>query len=71
LPIYEYKCPRCNNKFDRFSRLKMRHEVVCPSCGVKADILISVCSASFGWRISDESINDVDSKKPDTVERNI
>ena len=36
MPIYEYQCQTCNERFDKFLRsISAEVEVVCPSCGSK------------------------------------
>jgi putative FmdB family regulatory protein len=34
MPIYEYQCKECNERFDKFVRSMLTEvEVSCPSCG--------------------------------------
>ncbi len=34
MPIYEYQCQECNERFDKFIRSMLAEvEVVCPNCG--------------------------------------
>ncbi len=33
MPIYEYKCLKCNEKFDKFVRsMTSEYEIECPKC---------------------------------------
>lgn len=42
MPIYEYKCNKCDNKFDVFTSYEKRNNIVCPKCGNEnVKILIS------------------------------
>ncbi|RME39384.1 MAG: zinc ribbon domain-containing protein [Thermoflexia bacterium] len=34
MPVYEYRCPKCGEKFEKFVRSpNAQSEVVCPRCG--------------------------------------
>jgi len=33
MPIYEYECDRCQDRFEKLVRSDCCVEVVCPSCG--------------------------------------
>ncbi len=34
MPVYEYRCPKCGERFERFVRsISAQAEVVCPRCG--------------------------------------
>ncbi len=36
MPIYEYKCVKCNEKFEVYKTIRERDEAVnCPKCGAK------------------------------------
>ncbi len=47
MPIYEYRCSECGEKFEKLVRFgASTSEVECPKCGArKADKLISAFSA--------------------------
>lgn len=53
MPIYEYECPQ-HGKFEKLKRLPTDAMEPCPKCGKLCKKLMSVCSASFGWRLKDE-----------------
>lgn len=43
MPIYEYRCPECDERFEKLVRTSgSQAEVVCPSCGsARAQRLVS------------------------------
>jgi putative FmdB family regulatory protein len=41
MPTYEYKCPKCGTRFERFQKITARPGAPCPKCGAKAERLIS------------------------------
>ncbi len=41
MPTYEYKCPKCGHRFERFQKITEPPEHVCPKCGATARRLIS------------------------------
>lgn len=57
MPLYEYHCANCNLKFENLTNMALRATIVCPECGRAATKLMSTCNWSFGWRISDRSMN--------------
>ena len=56
MPLYDYQCS-CGFKFDAFSPIEKRFEVYCPSCGRLAIKKLSLFNFTFGFRLSDESMN--------------
>lgn len=37
MPIYEYKCPKCEHRFEQLVKSMSRDEkIVCPQCGSKS-----------------------------------
>jgi len=36
MPLYEYKCPHCNNKFEKNQPINKRRSAKCPECNHKA-----------------------------------
>ena len=45
MPVYEYSCVECENKFEMLRSLKNAGEaVVCPACGGKAQQVLSACA---------------------------
>ena len=41
MPTYDYKCPKCGTKFERFQKITSKPELPCPKCGTTAPRLIS------------------------------
>ena len=41
MPTYEYKCPNCGTRFERFQKITAKPGAPCPKCGTKAERLIS------------------------------
>jgi len=33
MPIYEYKCSKCEHEFEKMCKVNEDNETVCPSCG--------------------------------------
>ncbi|MCK9526638.1 MAG: zinc ribbon domain-containing protein [Limnochordia bacterium] len=69
-PLYQYRC-KCGNEFDAWNKIKERQYAKCTRCGQLAEKVLSVVNHTFGWRISDKSMNDINDYSPDTVERDI
>ena len=57
MPTYDYECPDCGHRFERFHAMSARPVRKCPECGGKVRRLISggaaVHSHSAGGRGSD------------------
>lgn len=41
MPTYEYKCPKCGTKFDKFQKITAPHVAKCPECGASAERQLS------------------------------
>jgi putative FmdB family regulatory protein len=41
MPTYEYKCPKCGTRFERFQKITAPTTLPCPKCGAVAERLIS------------------------------
>jgi len=66
MPLFEYRC-KCGLKFEAITAgetIKM-----CPRCGEPANRLFPLVNHTFGWRLSDESLNV--KYHPDELVRNI
>jgi putative FmdB family regulatory protein len=45
VPIYEYSCVKCKNRFEMLRSLKSAGEsVACPICGDRAQRVLSACA---------------------------
>ncbi len=54
MPIYEYRCPQCGEKFEKFIRsVNAPQEVVCPRCGnTEVEKTVSLFGLTGGSRFS-------------------
>ena len=57
MPLYEYDCPE-HGKFEVRKPIARRMDAKCPICGTSSHKVMSTCNWSFGWRISDRSMNE-------------
>ena len=49
MPIYEYECPECQEKFEQFRPIYACDTAApCPKCGAPAERLISKLASSSG-----------------------
>lgn len=58
MPVYEYHCPKCGEKFEKFVRsVSAQTEVVCPRCGnTEVQKLVSLFGLGGGlWASSASS----------------
>ena len=57
MPIYEYRCPKCQKVFEEWVHLSEMHESVpCPECGAYAPRIMSETSFVLkggGWSVTD------------------
>ena len=58
MPVYEYKCPHCQNKFEKKQPMNKRRDTRCPNCNHKAYLVLSLFNFSMEWRL-DSLIDDV------------
>ena len=74
MPVYEYKCTKCNQNFEVMQSIKDSPLSVCSACGGKLKKLIT--STSFvlkggGWYVSDypssERKKALDAEKPSSA----
>lgn len=47
MPIFEFLCPDCNEKFEEFIRTKGEPQSLCPKCHKKSQRIFSPCSLNF------------------------
>ncbi|MCS7282275.1 MAG: zinc ribbon domain-containing protein [Anaerolineae bacterium] len=57
MPVYEYRCPKCGEKFEKFVRsASAQNEVVCPRCGnAEVEKMVSLFGLTGSARISSGS----------------
>lgn len=48
MPVYEYHCPNCGQRFEELKRMEDRGSAVCPKCGGQADKALSRFAAVIG-----------------------
>ena len=56
MPLYEYQCDACENRFERIQKFSDPQVDVCPSCGGHVRKLLSSPAIQFkgtGWYITD------------------
>jgi putative FmdB family regulatory protein len=56
MPIYEYKCKKCNKEFEVFQKISAPDVKTCASCHGPVAKLISLSSFSLkgtGWYVTD------------------
>lgn len=41
MPTYEYECPKCGRKFEKFEPITAEHRAKCPECGVRCRRLVA------------------------------
>jgi len=61
MPLYQYKCKQCGNQFERLIPIHLRDNsqwAYCRKCGGDSKRLISTFNWSFGWVLSDRSLNE-------------
>ena len=70
MPLYDYRCPD-GHVFDEFKPVDFSSTATCPTCKKRAERQFSPAAIHVGWRLSAESLNNVNSKAPDKYERNM
>ena len=56
MPMYEYKCGDCGNRFELIQKFSDEPVSTCPSCGGKVRKLVSSSAIQFkgtGWYVTD------------------
>ena len=56
MPLYEYRCPKCDRAFERIQKFSDRPRAKCPDCGGNAKRQLSASSIRFkgtGWYVTD------------------
>jgi putative FmdB family regulatory protein len=56
LPLYEYRCLKCDRHTDKIEKLNGPHLKKCPHCGGKVESVITAPSIQFkgsGWYVND------------------
>lgn len=50
MPIYEYKCQKCDRCFEKLVFQGDQEEVACPDCGEKKVNRLMSCASIFGTK---------------------
>jgi putative FmdB family regulatory protein len=56
VPLYEYRCSKCGNVFEKIQKFSDPPQTECPKCGGKVEQVISAPSVQFkgaGWYVTD------------------
>ncbi len=56
MPLYEYECKQCGNRFEKIQKFSDEPEKVCPKCGGEVERLLSAPAVQFkgaGWYVTD------------------
>jgi putative FmdB family regulatory protein len=56
VPLYEYKCLKCERRTEKIERVDGPHLKKCPHCGGKVESVITAPSIQFkgsGWYVTD------------------
>lgn len=70
MPLYEYRCSKCNNNFEVLQKINEEPLTKCLYCQGKVEKLVSVSSFQLkgsGWYVNDykKSVSNTDSYKKD------
>ena len=55
MPLYEYRCERCDERFEELRSSSDEDEVCCPSCGQPAKKLLSAFAVGGGGQTGSAS----------------
>jgi len=56
MPIYEFRCKKCNNQIEVFQKLSDKPPTRCKKCGGRLEKMISATAFQFkgeGWYVTD------------------
>ena len=56
MPLYEYKCTKCETRFELIQKFSAPPEAGCVECGAKSERLLSAPAIQFkgsGWYVTD------------------
>lgn len=69
MPLYEYQCQECENRFERIERVSAPSDGLCPSCGGAARRLLGAPALQFkgsGWYVTDYGKGNGNGSSPST-----
>lgn len=56
LPLYEYRCTQCGNRYEKIQSFSTEPDTACPKCGGKVERPLTAPALQFkgaGWYIND------------------
>ncbi|KAA6462895.1 zinc ribbon domain-containing protein [Acidobacteria bacterium AB60] len=56
MPLYEYRCTQCGNRYEKIQTFSAEPDRVCPKCGGKVERPLTAPALQFkgaGWYIND------------------
>lgn len=56
MPLYEYLCTQCGNRFEKIQKFSAEPEVACPKCGGELERPLTAPALQFkgaGWYVND------------------
>jgi len=56
LPLYEYRCTQCGNRYEKIQKVSETPDTACPKCGGKVERPLTAPALQFkgaGWYIND------------------
>ena len=56
MPLYEYRCTQCGNRYEKIQTFSSEPDTVCPKCGGKVERPLTAPALQFkgaGWYIND------------------
>ena len=56
MPLYEYKCVKCGNRYEKIESFSAPEKQKCPKCGGRAERQIAAAAIQFkgsGWYVTD------------------
>jgi putative FmdB family regulatory protein len=74
LPLYEYRCLKCDRHVDKIENVKGPHLKKCPHCGGKVESVLTAPAIQFkgsGWYVTDYANKPAgeDSSKPEKADK--
>jgi putative FmdB family regulatory protein len=72
VPLYEYQCTKCENRFERIQKFSDPLVTVCPLCGGKVERTVSIPAVHFkgtGWYVTDYAHKNSTSKSAKSEEK--
>ena len=56
MPLYEYECPKCGNRFEKIEKVNAPRRQRCPKCKSMAERMFAAPAIQFkgaGWYVTD------------------